>query len=100
LLESGAYEEALAIQTREQPLLSRMAELLVQPGVAGSLPAAVQSRAQSLLNAQAEQSKRLAARRTGMQQELQALRSAQTRLQQLRPAYGHNDAQGSFAGQA
>jgi hypothetical protein len=100
LLDSGAYEEALAVQIREEPVVARLAELLLQPGIAANLTDGVQARAQALLTAQAAMSKRLALKRSALQQDLQALRNAQTRLHQLRPAYGHNEAHSSFAGQA
>ncbi len=100
LLESGDFVEALAVQAREAPLVEKMAELLVQPGIAASLSPSAQSRAQTLLALQSEQSKRLSAQQAALQEDLQLLRAAQARVQQLRPAYRQAVPAGSFVGEA
>lgn len=103
LLEHGFFPEAIAIQAREQPLVTRIVELLFEPGVAASLDDAVQSRAQRLINAQRDQAERLGAAITETRGHLDQVRSAQTRAQKLRPAYGTPataPATLSFAGEA
>jgi hypothetical protein len=88
LLDHGFFPEAIAVQAREQPLVARIVELLFEPGVAASLDDAVQTRAQRLINAQRAQSERLGAAISETRGHLDQVRSAQTRAQKLRPAYG------------
>lgn len=96
LLDSGAVDQALAVQEREQPLLQKLAEMLERSD-AVSTPA-LRARGQALLAAQTAQIERLASQKRAIQAELQQLRAAQTRVQQLRPAYGQGTAESSFAG--
>ncbi len=88
LLSHGFFPEAIAVQAREQPLVARIVELLFEPGVASSLDTSVQARAQQLISAQRAQSERLEAAISEARGHLDQLRSAQTRAQKLRPAYG------------
>jgi hypothetical protein len=102
LLDHGQFNEAIEVQSREQPLVARIIELLVQPGVASGLETNVQQRAQRLLNAQREQSQRLELSINEVRDHLDQLRAAQNRAQKLRPSYGSPaDAPAlSFAGEA
>ena len=101
LLDHGHVNEAIEVQSREQPVVARIIELLVQPGVAAELDPSVQKRAQRLLNAQREQSQRLELSLNEVKQHLGQLRVAQARAQKLRPSYGSADSPTlSFAGEA
>jgi hypothetical protein len=102
LLDHGQFQEAVEVQSREQPLVARIIELLVQPGVASNLDQSVQKRAERLLNAQREQSQRLEVAISEVKQHLGQLRVAQARAQKLRPSYGSTDSAPalSFAGEA
>jgi hypothetical protein len=102
LLKQGSFTEALAIQSREQPLVARIIELLMQPGVASGLDPTLQQRAQTLLNAQREQARQLELTLAEAREQLDHLRVAQQRAQKLRPSYGSPaDAPAlSFAGEA
>lgn len=97
LLDSGAIDEALAVQERERPLLAKLAEILGKTGTV--LTPALRTRGQALLAAQQAQAERLAAQKRALQAEFQQLKAAQLRVHQLRPAYGQAPTQGSFAGQ-
>lgn len=102
LLNHGFFAEAVAVQAREQPLVARIVELLFQPGVASTLDAAVQARAQRLINDQRAQAERLDAAIEEARVQLEQLRTAQSRAQKLRPSYGAFSTAPtlSFAGEA
>jgi len=88
LLEQNCYAEVRAIHEREQPLVTRIIELLLQPGVSVTLDPELQRQAQNLLAAQSTQLERLAQRIQFTQTELQQVRAAQSRIQKVRPSYG------------
>ena len=103
LIEHGFFPEAIAVQTREAPLVARIAELLREPGAAASLDHELRQRAQRLIASQQAQSQRLAASIDEARGHLDQLRSAQGRAQKLRPSYGAAIAAPatlSFAGEA
>ena len=88
LLDQNCYAEVHAIHEREQPLVTRIIELLLQPGVSATLDPDLQRRAQNLLAAQSIQIERLAQRIQSTQTELQQIRAAQSRILKVRPSYG------------
>lgn len=88
LLAQGNFPEAIAVQERERPLVAKIAEMLFQPGVIASLSPTIQTRVQALLSAQNEQSLVLAARINETREQLGELRAAQSRAEQILPAYG------------
>ena len=103
LLEHGFFQEATAIQAREQPLVARIVELLFEPGVSAGLDDAVQARAQRLISAQRDQATRLDVAINEVKINLDQLRNAHTRAQKLRPSYGavaNTPSRVSFAGEA
>ena len=87
LLETGAYPEAIAVQERSRPLVDKIAELMLIPGLASSLEQSVQMRAQDMLSAQLAQIKKLDQQMEKTRQQLQEIHSAQSRAQRVRPIY-------------
>jgi len=87
LIETGSYEEAIAIQERSRPLVDKIAEMMMIPGVANSLEESVQMRAQDLLSAQLAQIRRLSDHMEQAQHQLEIIKSAQSRAQRVRPIY-------------
>lgn len=100
LIDTDSIEAALAVQEREQPLVTRITELLHQPGLAASLPAATCNRVQSLLAAQQWRLKLLSTKMAANRDELAQLNNAQKRIQLLRPSYGNNPATRNLVGEA
>ena len=87
LLETGAFTEALAIQERSRPLVDKIAELMLTPGVAHSLAPSVQMRAQDMLSAQLAQIRKLGDQMEKTRQQLNVVTAAQSRAQRFRPVY-------------
>jgi hypothetical protein len=87
LLERGAFTEAIAIQERSRPLVDKIAELMLTPGLANSLDSGVQMRAQDMLSAQLGQIRKLDEQMEKTRQQLQVIHSAQSRAQRVRPIY-------------
>ena len=87
LLDAADYEAAAALQERSRPLVDEIARLAVQPGVASSLDADTQRLAHKLMASQAAQVEQLAVQKRAVSEELDALRSAQTRASQFKSAY-------------
>lgn len=96
LLETGFPDDAIAVQQRAQPLVEKIAALLVSPGVSASLDAPLQTRVQTLLKSREHQLARLSAQMEATQTELEKLNAAQIRARQLRPIY-RQPAAASFA---
>lgn len=103
LLDQGLYAEAVAVQSREIPLVHRIVELLGGPGCPPSLAAAFRPRAQRLIEAQQKQSENLGERIAGARTQLDEIRAAEIRIAKVRPSYGRPAADTaprlSFAGQ-
>jgi len=87
LLETGAFTEAIAIQERSRPLVDKIAELMLTPGLANSLEPSVQMRAQDMLSAQLAQIRKLDVEMEKTRQQLRVIHSAQSRAQRIRPIY-------------
>jgi len=87
LLGTGAFPEAIAIQERSRPLVDKIAELMLTPGLANSLEPRVQMRAQDMLSAQLAQIRKLDEEMEKYRQQLQVIQSAQSRAQRVRPIY-------------
>ncbi len=103
LLDQGLYAEAVAVQSREIPLVRRIVALLAEPGFPASLTATFRPRAQRLIAAQQKQSENLGQRIAGTRTQLDEIRAAEIRIAKVRPSYGKPAADTaphlSFAGQ-
>ncbi len=103
LLDQGLYNEAVAVQSREAPLVRRIVELLGSPDVPPSLAATFRPRAERIIAAQQQQSERLGKLIAGARTQLNDLRAAEIRIAKLRPSYGSSapvSSRLSFVGQA
>jgi len=103
LLDQGLYNEAVAVQSREAPLVRRIVELLGSPDVPPSLAAIFRPRAERIIAAQQQQSERLGKLIAGARTQLNDLRAAEIRIAKLRPSYGSSapvSSRLSFVGQA
>jgi|GEM_PF-825519 len=87
-LNAGDYPGALGIQDRCQPVLDEISRLMVEPGLARSLDPATRERVDRLLKNQLDQVERIEADKSVLREELKGIRTAQTRTQRFRSAYG------------
>jgi len=92
LLDSGRHAEAVVVQDRCQPLVDEIARVLMQSGVASSLDAATQVRADTLMKRQLAQIERLSNDRRLVTEELETIATALGRTHRFSSAYGtHRD---------
>jgi hypothetical protein len=87
LLETGDLGEALGVQDRCRPLVTAIAETMMQPGVARALDIDTQQRAQRLMERQLEQIQKIEDRKKAVRDQLKQIAAAQTRATQFRSAY-------------
>ena len=80
LLRAGLYPDAVAIQHRATPLVTRLCELASEPGAA---TAAIRRRVAAILGVRGQSMASLLHRRLSLTAERQRLREARQRLQQV-----------------
>lgn len=87
LFNKGLYRDSIAVQQRSMPVATKIASLLVGPGVAQSLEKSLQVRLQQMLQRRQEHYKIVTTKVTEAEKELKRLSEAEARTRIVRP-YG------------